>query len=607
MARNEAAGAFARIAILFAIAFVLMVAVLALLGRFGLSDAALGTILSGATLVTFIVVGINARTMHTLAFYLAGRALPPVINGMASAAAFISGAVFLGLAGAFFTDERTALALTLGSSFGFLMLAVLFAPYFRKSGAYGVADFLAIRYGGGAVRLVAVAIVALSLIAALAAAIATASLIGTALFGISPTTAVTTVAVLVLSSTLLGGMQAVTITGIIQYIVLALAFLLPAALISAQDFSLPIPALTFGHALEQTAALTSAGGQGLAMPLAGRFLPFAPATGFGFFAAIVSLAAGVSALPHLLMRSATVCDIESTRGSVGWSLVFVLVVALTAPAYAAFAELAILKDVIGAAADGLPAWMFTFGRLGLVKVCGVDAVSVAAVKEACRAGGRLLASDVAVGADAIVLAWPEIVGLPHVTSVLVAVGALAAVLAAAGAIAFAIGSALGHDLYARLIGVRASAGRHLAVTRLLLIAVVVVGAWLAANRADDAFALALAAISLSAGGLFPALFAAVWWRRANASGAVAGMAAGFAATAAIVVAYRYPGLLPLGPFEPYRLGLSELSAAIVGLPVGFVAIVAVSLVTPRPSEERQSVLDAIRRPGGQPFVQEGES
>jgi cation/acetate symporter len=280
---------------------------------------------------------------------------------------------------------------------------------------------------------------------------------------------------------------------------------------------------------------------------------------------------------------------------------------LTAPAYAAFAELAILKDVIGAAADGLPAWMFTFGRLGLVKVCGVDAVSVAAVKEACRAGGRLLASDVAVGADAIVLAWPEIVGLPHVTSVLLAVGALAAVLAAAGAIAFAIGSALGHDLYARLIGVRASAGRHLAVTRLLLIAVVVVGAWLAANRADDAFALALAAISLSAGGLFPALFAAVWWRRANASGAVAGMAAGFAATAAIVVAYRYPGLLPLGPFEPYRLGLSELSAAIVGLPVGFVAIVAVSLVTPRPSEERQSVLDAIRRPGGQPFVQEGES
>ncbi len=606
LARSEAAGTVRRVATLFAIAFVVVVAVLALLGQLGLSDTALGVILTGATLITFVVIGVNARTMHTSEFYVAGRAVPRVANGMASAAAFTSGAVFLGLAGVFFADERAALALTIGWSFGFLMLAVLFAPYFRKSGAYGVADFLAIRYGSGAVRLIAVTIVALSLIAALAAALATAALIGTAMFGISSGGAVVTAALIVLACTLLGGMQAVTMAGIIQFIAAALALLAPVAFVSASDFSLPIPQLTFGHAAAQAAALGAAGGQ-LAPSLAGRFLPFAPTSGFGFFAAIVSLATGVAALPHLLVRSATVRDVEAARWSAGWSLIFVLVIALTAPAYAAFAKLAILRQVVGSVVDALPDWIFVFGKLGLVQICGADAVSPAVISAACGTSGPIFAPQLAVNGDAIVLAWPHIVGLPYISSVLVAVGALAATLAAAGAIAFAVGGSLGHDLYARLFAIKASAGRQLAMTRLLLIAVVALGAWLAASRRDDAFALALTAISLSAGGLFPALFAAIWWRRSNAPGVVAGMVTGFVATAAIVVACRYPGLLPPGFVAPHAWGLSELSAAIVGLPVGFAVIAVVSLLTAAPSAKRLIVLDAIRRPGGRPFVQEGES
>ncbi len=605
IARNDAAGTVRRVATLFAVAFVAIVIVLALLAQLGLSDTALAVTLAGATLAAFVVIGINARTMQTSEFYVAGRSVPPVGNGMAGAAAFMSGAVFLGLAGAFFADARVAVALTIGWSFGFLMLAVLFAPYFRKSGAFGVADFLAIRYGSGWVRLIAAAIVAVSLIAALAAALAIAAEIGTTVFSVSPAGAVTTAALVVLACTLFGGMRAVTMAGIVQYIVAALALLVPAAIVSANVYSLPVPQLTFGNAAAQATALGTTGGH-LAHSLGSRFLPFAPAGGFGFFAAIVSLATGVAALPHLLIRSATVRDVEAARSSAGWSLVFVLVIALTAPAYAAFADLAILRQLVGSAVSALPDWIFAFGRLGLVQICGADAVSPAAASAACGGPGPIFAPQLAVGGDAIVLAWPDIVGLPFISRVLIAVGALAATLAAAGAIAFAVGSSLGHDVYARLLAPKASGGRQLAVTRLLLIAVVALGAWLATSRADDVFALALTAISLSAGGLFPALFAAIWWRRSNAPGVIAGMASGFAATAVVVAACRYPGLLPA--FVPANAwGLSELSAAIVGLPVGFLVIAAVSVVTAAPSAERLAVLDAIRRPGGRPFVQEGES
>jgi len=606
MTASDASGTFRAVATLFAVAFAAGVGVLFLLGQFGLTDSALGTIFVTVSLLTVVVAGIGSRTMHTVAFYLAGRNVPPVANGMATAAAFMSAGVYLGLAGAFFTDEPAATTFTLGLSFGFVALAVLFAPYFRKSGAYGVADFLAIRFGGKAVRLVAVVVVALCLIPALAAALAAAALVATALLAISPAEALTIAVVVVLFATVLGGMQAVTLAGVIQWIVMALAFVVPVAIVSAQAFSLPVPELVFGQAREQAAALVAAVGHDLAA-LAGHFLLLAPTTGLGRFATLVSLAAGVSALPHLLVRSATVSDVDSARWSAGWSLLAVLVVALTAPAYAALARLAIFNDVVGTTAATLPNWVFAFAKLGLVRACGVDAVSITAVNAACHGSLTVGAGDFAVSGDAIVLALPRMFGLSYVMSALVAVGALAAVLAAANAIALAVAFALGHDLYARLLAVRASSGRHLAVTRLLIVVVVLAAAWLAAERADDAYALALGTISLSAGGLFPALVAAVWWRRANATGAVAGMITGFLATAAVVAACRYPGLAVPGWLAPRQWGLSELSAGIVGLPLGLIVIVVVSLVTAPPTKERLRMLYVIRRPGGRPLVQGGES
>ena len=611
MARQMAAGTYRRIAALFTGAFLMTVLVLALLGHFGMPDAVRGTILGGAALVTFALIGINAGTMEISEFHLAGRSVSPAANGMASAAAVMGGAIYLGLAGIMLADPWTGAALTAGWSLGCLILAVGVAPYFRKSAAFGVADFLGIRYDSRAVRIAAVVVVVAALMAALAAALATAAFVASLLFGIPEAVALAVVTAVVLASTVLGGMRGITLSAIVQYIVLTVAFLAPVAIASFGDFSVPLPQFTFGFALEQSERIVEAGGSNLGAPLPGLFLPI---TGSGpalLLATIACIAAGVAALPHLVIRTATVPGIDDARRSAGWTLFFLLVVALTAPAYAAFTQLTVVRDLAGTGLEQLPNWIYSWGEIGLVGICGGDVASPVTAIESCRGGagftGNLAAADLAIGTDALVLAAPEIFDLPYVGTALVAVGALAATIAAANALAFTLASAIGHDFYGGVIDTRASAGRQLIVTRTIMVAGIAGAAWIAASRADDAFALALGAISLSAGGLFPAMILAVWWRRANAFGALAGIVVGGAVTAATILEYRYPGLVPLGPLDPAVLGLNELTAAIVGLPAGFLAAVAVSLVTPAPGEDDMALTDAIRRPGGTPFIQEIES
>ncbi len=596
MAGRKSIATFRSLSGLFTVAFAGALVVLALLGNYGLPDTVLSTTLGVGVVIAFAVAGVSERTMHAADFHTAGGGLPALANGIATAAAFLSAGGIFALAAAVLSDYRAGIAITLGWSLGFLLLAVLIAPYLRKSGAFGAADFLAFRFANRGVRLTAAVIVVLTLLPALAAAVATGTLVTARLFALSPHVAAALVVLLILSGTVLGGMRAVTLTALAQYIVLAIAFLVPIAIVSTIAYSLPIPQIAAGLAYRDAAALAASGD--LAAPLASRFLPLVPAGSFQLIAVTVGFAAGIAALPHLLMRCATVDDAPATRRSVGWALVFVLVVALTAPAYATFAKLALLRDVAGSAIAELPAWLFGLGRQGLVALCGADATSAASATQACAAlhgtAGAVAAPDLAVSGDIVVLSWGDIVDLPYVVTALISVGALAAALAAANAIALAIAEALGHDLYGALIDPKASGGRRLIITRLLLVATVLVATWLGARHGGDIFPLAAATLSLSAGGLFPALFLAVWWRRANGPGAIAGMIAGFVVTGAIVLGGRYPGLLPV---DAQGGGLSPLIAATIGLPVGFLVAIAVSLATRAPSPTQEAAVDAMRRPG----------
>lgn len=606
MTRRQPARSYGQLAILFGIAFAILAAILELLDYFGLPGDILGTAICGVGLIALAVVGVYAGTMQTSEFYLAARAVPAAGNGAASAVSVISGTLFIGLAGTYFAGADKAVAATIGWCFGFVVLTVGLAPYFRKSGAFGVVDFLGLRYGGRAVRIAAAVVVAVALFPATAAALAFAAEIAANLLGISAASALAIVAAVALVTTVLGGLRAITRTAIAEYIVVASAIVVPVTVVAFREYHTPFPQLSFGLALHDAALLALSGSGDIATFRANGAWSWIGGGAFNSLATVAVLAAGVAALPQLLMRSAAVRGPATARRSAAWGLLFILLVISAAPAYAAFAHYLILRDLVDVAIEHLPDWVFTFGHLGLVKVCGVEATSVNALLAACSSHpgftGNLAAGDLSVAGDTVVLAAPGVFDLPDVVTALVALGALAAALAAGKAMAFAIASAFGHDLYRGVSEVAPSAGRQLIVTRLLLVVVIALAAWFAGRHPADAIALAPGAIAMAAGGLFPALILAVWWKPATAQGAVGAIIGGGVVTAALVLHARYPGFLPMGDLK-----LTEITGGIVGLPIGIVAAVTLSLGFTPSTEDRLAMVDAIRRPGGTPIVQESES
>lgn len=606
MARRHSARSYGQLALLFAIAFAALAGVVELLDYFGIPADVLGTVVCAAGLLGLCAIGIYSGTMQASEFYLAGRAVPPAGNGAAGAAAVISGTLFIGLAGAYFAGPDRAVASTVGWCFGFVVLTVGLAPYMRKSGAFGVVDFLGIRYGSRAVRLAASVVVVAALLPAIAAVLALAAMIAANLLGIPLTSSLVLVATVVLVTTVLGGLRAVTRTAIAEYIVLASAIVIPVTVASLREYHAPVPQLGFGFALRDAGLLALANGHDIGTFFAAGSWSWLGGGVAASLATALVLAAGVASLPQLLGRMAAVRGPGSARRSASWSLVFALIVISAAPAYAALSHYLIMRDLADVPIEHLPDWVFTFGHLGLAKICGVDATSVNQLLGACSRTpgftGNLSASDFSLAGDAVVLAAPGIFGLPDVVTALVALGALAAALAAAKAMTFAAASALGHDLYAGVSERTPSAGRQLIVTRLAMIGLVIVATWLAGLHPGDAVALAPGSVAMAAGALFPALILGVWWKQATASGALAAIIAGGVVTAALVLHAHFPGFLPFG-----NLGLNELTAGIVGLPVGFVAAIAISLAFETTDIDRDVVVDAIRRPGGTPFVQESES
>jgi cation/acetate symporter len=420
---------------------------------------------------------------------------------------------------------------------------------------------------------------------------------------IDPDAAIVLMCVILLLSSLLGGMKAVTLVAGAQAIVILFGMVAPSLMFSIQEYGLPIPQLTYGDAITDTARLAGA-------PLgtmASALLPVSALDGFNLFAITLCVGAGVVSLPHVLARSGTTSSVAQARIAAGWGLVVVAVVAATAPAIAAFAKLAILTEVIGVEVADLPQWVFDYAASGLVEFCGTAATTVAAISTACGATAvvnGLGPGDLSIATDAVALGFADITGQPYVLTVLIATAALAAALGAGGAVLIALATSLAHDVYGTLINRRAPHGRRLIVSRLALIVFVAIGAWLATSYSDDMFALAFAAPSLAAAGFFPAIVLGIWWRRTTFSGALSGMAAGFGVTAVYVWMLHIGAMGPLAILGLTEAGISGAASAILGVPLGFVVIVVVSLMTPAPSEARLGVIDAIRRPSPDPILED---
>ncbi len=600
------------------------------------------------TIAVYAVIGILSRTSEVGEYYVAGRRVPSFYNGMATGADWMSGASFVGMAGTLFLLGYDGLAFVLGWTGGYVLVAILIAPFLRKFGAYTVPDFFAERYGGNTARMLAVIVLICCSFTYVVAQIFATGLIASRFLDMNFTVAVYTGLVGILLCSMLGGMKAVTWTQVAQYIVLIVAYLLPIIILSAKKFGIPLPQLTYGQAIQEIGNLEASmvqKGLANAATLKPHIKPFTTYDPLNYFALILCLMVGTASLPHILMRYFTTPSVRDARSSVAWSLFFIFLLYFSAPAYAAFSKLEVYTLIDkGTPLTDLPQWIYTYGKIGLVNICGVGASTVDAVLAACgkiaNQGGLLRLHDLVINTDVIVLSTPEIAGMPYVVAGLVAAGGLAAALSTADGLLLAIANALSHDIYYKMINPKAPTATRLIVSRVVLFFVAVAAAYVASTRPADILSMVAWAFSIAAAGIFPALTMGVWWKRANTQGAVVGMVLGFGICVYYLVGTRYYAVAfhdmwawlstatpaaqtkfvelkaaweaASGPAKDAAwialdrhaqtvaswFGVRNISAALFGLPVGFLSIWIVSLLTPAPSRAVMEMVDATRRPAG---------
>ncbi|MBX3533262.1 MAG: cation acetate symporter [Xanthobacteraceae bacterium] len=629
--------------------FLAFVILLAILEQMGVPNRVLGYLFVFFTIAVYAIIGVLSRTAQVSEYYVAGRKVPAFYNGMATGADWMSAASFVGMAGTLFLLGYDGLAWVLGWTGGYVLVSVLVGPYLRKFGAYTVPDFMSFRFGGNFARFLAVVVLVCCSFTYVTAQIFGTGIIASRFLGMPFEVAVFVGLAGILLCSMLGGMRAVTWTQIAQYIVLIVAYLTPIVILSTKKYGIPIPELTYGQAIADITVREQQmlkDGLATAANLKPHIQPWLTYTQLNFFAIILCMMVGTASLPHILMRYFTTPSVREARQSVAWSLFFIFLLYFSAPAYAAFSKLEVYTNIIGRNVSDIRPWMFTWGELGLIQVCGKNAASLDAIVAACKAiaghAGVVRLQDFSINTDVIVLSTPEIAGLPYVVSGLVAAGGLAAALSTADGLLLAIANALSHDIYYKMIDPNAPTVKRLTVARILLVVVAVAAAATAATRPADILAMVGWAFSLAMAGNFPALVMGIWWKRATTPGAIAGMIGGFGIAILYLVVTRYfPGFgvsylgmssltnpagaplvdLAKAMAAPNAMdgwvaashplaskvgwfGITNIAVGLIGMPVGFALIYIVSLMTKEPSAEMQAFIDEIRKPRGRTVLQE---
>ncbi|MFN0041919.1 MAG: sodium:solute symporter family protein [Alphaproteobacteria bacterium] len=620
--------------------FVGFTILLGVLEQMDVPNKIIGYLFVFMTIGVYALIGIISRTAELSEYYVAGRRVPAFYNGMATGADWMSAASFISMAGGLYLQGYNGLAYVLGWTGGYVLVATLLAPYLRKFGQFTVPDFLGARYEGNVARVCGIVVLLCASFTYVVAQVFGVGIITSRFLGMSFELSVFVGLVGILVCSMLGGMKAVTWTQVAQYIILITAYLIPVIWLSTKIFGFPIPELAYGRTLSQIADLEKT--IGVIKPHVGAFLDakgqYSNVEFRNFFALVLCLMVGTASLPHILMRYFTTPNVRDARKSVGWSIFFIFLLYFTAPAYAAFAKLEVYSHVIGQPIASLPEWVANWS-----KVAGM-----LTIKDA-NADGILQLAELTLNQDIIVLATPEIAGLPYVISGLVAAGGLAAALSTADGLLLAISNALSHDVYYKMINPKASAFTRLSIARGLLIVVAVIAAATASTRPSGIIQMVAWAFSIAAAGLFPALVLGIWWKRTTSIGACLGMISGLGVCLFYLIGTRYYPMWWIATFGGPEVlaslqpamdklkaaqealtaagasatdelkaavtasakaietqamakanwwGLRNISAGIFGIPAAFVVTILVSLVTRAPSKEMQDFIDSVRVPVG---------
>jgi len=663
--------------------FIGFVLVLAVLEQMGLPKNWIGYLFLAATVLLYAGIGIMSRTNDAAEYYVAGRRVPAIYNGMATGADWMSAASFIGMAGTLYLTGYGGLAFILGWTGGYCLVALFLAPYLRKFGQFTIPDFLGARFEGNLPRLIGVGAAILCSFTYVVAQIYGVGLITSRLTGLAFEIGIFAGLAGILVCSFLGGMRAVTWTQVAQYIILIVAYMLPVVWLSVKHTGVPVPQAVYGYTLEKvtgkeaelikdpkeievrgiykarsdaaveklkdvnaslaadraaaqkklddlkaanapapdiaaaaaalaavpkneadartayTAARTSNAAKSAppirhAEPFPGKDEAAQNVARKNFLALVFCLMIGTAALPHILMRYYTVPSVREARESVSWSLFFIFLLYFTAPALAVLAKYEVYTVLVNTPFASLPEWIARWSAVDKSLLSVVD----------INNDGILQLAEISIGGDIIVLATPEIAGLPYVVSGMVAAGGLAAALSTADGLLLTIANALSHDLYYKVLDPNASTARRVMVSKLLLLLVALAAAYVAAQKPADILFLVSAAFSFAAAAFFPALTLGIFWKRANKWGASLGMLAGLGITFYYMVTtqpwlYKLTHGTAITP-EIVKANtwwdIAPISAGLFGVPLGFAVIIIVSLLTKAPGKEIQELVEHVRYP-----------
>ncbi|MCK5865803.1 cation acetate symporter [Marinobacter flavimaris] len=581
-----------------------------------MSQFAINIIFVGGSFLLYIAIAIWAKAGSTSDFYVAGGGVHPITNGAAIGADWMSAASFISMAGLIAAGGYANSTFLMGWTGGYVLLAMLLAPYLRKFGKFTVPEFIGDRFYSKNARLVAVICLIVASVTYVIGQMAGAGVAFSRFLEVDSTVGLMIAAVVVFIYAVMGGMKGITYTQVAQYCVLIIAYTIPAVFISLQLTGNPIPGLgLFSTHVDS------------GMPILSKLNQVITDLGFNEYTADIdnklnmvlftlSLMIGTAGLPHVIIRFFTVPKVADARWSAGWALVFIALLYLTAPAVASMARLNLMTTIYpdGTSAEPIqyderPNWIKEWEVTGLIQFTDKnedgriqlynDSEAFAPTAEARGWNGN----ELVVNRDILVLANPEIANLPGWVIGLIAAGGLAAALSTAAGLLLAISSAVSHDLIKGSINPAISEKGELLAARISMAVAIVVATWLGANPPGFAAQVVALAFGIAAASLFPALMMGIFSKRVNNKGAIAGMLTGLAFTLAYIFVYKgwlfIPGTNNLADTpENWVLGISPLSIGAVGAIVNFAVAFIVSNATEEPPVEIQELVESVRYPRG---------
>ena len=571
----------------------------------------------GASFAIYIGIAIWSRARSTNDFYIAGKGVSPVANGMATAADWMSAASFISMAGLIAFLGKDGSVYLMGWTGGYVLLALLLAPYLRKFGKYTVPDFIGTRYYSKTARLVAIVCLIFISFTYVAGQMRGVGIVFSRFLEVDINTGVIIGMLIVFFYAVLGGMKGITYTQVAQYCVLIFAYLVPAIFISLLITNNPIPQLGFGDKISGSSVYLLDKLDQLSIELGFNAYTENTKSNIDIFFITAALMFGTAGLPHVIVRFFTVPKVSDARKSAGYALVFIALLYTTAPAVAAFAKINFIESVQETEYQSAPSWFKNWENIGLIawkdkngdglinysKGNALEEVKPKYISERGQYGERLVANppdrsnenEIYIDNDIMVLANPEIAQLPNWVIALVAAGALAAALSTAAGLLLVISASISHDLMKNMLMPNISDKQELFFARCAAALAIFIAGLFGIYPPGFVAQVVAFAFGLAAATIFPVLFLGIFYKRLNKEGAIAGMLCGLIATSSYISYFKF--INPsLNNNDFWFLGISPEGFGFLGMIINFVVALSVSSFYSRPPEDIYQLVDEIRKP-----------